>query len=262
MCANLQAMIPKTVSNTFITELNAALGRSCVPSELDLKRWKRSAEALLKKSAKDAADGYQILGILAVFSGDIEAIHKNFTTALCLKPSDAILRSNFAISYSNALSSELAMAQIDTSEIDSLMGSKIRVIAGSGRLLMADELLRKAGDAVMSDGCARTNLDAALLHQMAAQLSKASNGEAVLTRWVNRVESMLRERLAGSTYVVTQEYGWHADCGGWIHYRVPLSVDDSVELNFAIADALAADADAELSALPAIMVLPHADQAH
>lgn len=255
-------MIPQTISNTFIDELNAALGRSRAPSEFELQRWRRSAQALLKKSAEDAADGYQLLGMLAVFSGDLEAIRQNFATALRLQPGNATLLSNRAIAYANALSSELAMAQIDTGEIDTHAGNIIRVIAGSGRLLLADELLKKAGDDVMNDGCTRTNLDAPLLHQLAAQLAKAPNGEAVLSRWINRVESMLRERLAGTAYVVTQEYGWHTDCGGWIHYRTPLSVEDSVELNFAIADVLAADADAELSALPAIMVLPHADQAH
>lgn len=262
MHAKIRAMIPQTVLNPFIDELNAALRGPSAPCEFDLQRWTRGARALLKKSADDAAAGYQLLGMIAVFSGDLEAIEANFNAAIRLKPSDVTLLSNFVVAYANALSSDRAVAQIETSGLDQHSGIMIRVLAASGRLMKADALLREAGDDAMNDGCSRSNLDAALLHQMAAHLSKAPDSEAVLIRWVTLVESMLRERLGGSTYVVTQEYGWHADCGSWIRYRVPLPVEACVELNFAIADALAVVADVELSTLPAIMVLPHADRAH
>lgn len=92
-------------------------------------------------------------------------------------------------------------------------------------------------------------------------LLKSGEGEATLRRWVLLVEAMLRDQLAGRPCRMPPEYGWHADAGGWIHYRALLSVDEAVALNFAIADALARDADVALSVLPSIMVLPYADHA-
>lgn len=94
-------VMPKTQANSVIDQLNAAIHAGCAPAEFQLKQWARFARALLNKSPADAAEGYQVLGMLAAFSGNVDEVEANFGKASHLSGGNLVLAQRHACALLN-----------------------------------------------------------------------------------------------------------------------------------------------------------------
>jgi hypothetical protein len=93
------------------------------------------------------------------------------------------------------------------------------------------------------------------------RVHEAGLDEQAVVQWINCAETVLRDQLAVidcKPWRICAEYIYLDECGAMIDYHAPVSVEQAVELNFAIADALAQLDLPTIQCLPSISVVPYA----
>lgn len=260
--------VPQTVTNTLINDINEALFQHERPQTFTMKKWERDAIALTKNGTT-AADGYQLLGILAVFRMDLEEIDSNFRKALKLSRNSSRLLENFAAAFLNSMASAKALSVLDEFDYRRHTGieaaqdvSYASSLAAAGRVREALDLCGSQipeGEAMHSN---RGGMTTGWLKSVQLQLDRFSLTESHYIQWVQCADGVLSDymrKLGVDCWQLRPSYDSAPEFGGSITYLAPISVDDAVEVNFALADALAALDVPTVHGFPIISVMPYAD---
>ncbi len=262
-------VMPKTQANSAIDQLNAAIHAGCAPSEFQLKQWARFACALLNKSPADAAEGYQVLGMLATFSGDVDEVEANFGKASQLAAGDLSLAHRYICSlvhvgYAARALNVLYAIRLPGGFTDpALCADAIHVLLINGLVHNAADWMDQCPEEVthFRAGDAMNSFDPQWPQVAAAQLANLQ----VAAAWsdgLHCAETLLRETLGARMFAVTYQFHLIPEFGPALTVRAPVSVESAVELNFQLAERWAAQLDCllycSLEQLPTLTILPHA----
>lgn len=258
-------VMPKTQTNSVIDQLNAAIHAGCAPSEFQLKQWERSARALLNKSPADAVEGYQVLGVLATFSGDVDEVEANFGKASQLATGDLSLAHRYICSLVNVGYAARALNVLYAIRLPggftdpAFCADAIHVLLINGLVHNAADWMDQCPEEVTHFPAGDTmNWFDPQWPQVAATQLANLQAEATWRYGLHCAETLLRETLGARMFAVTYQFHLIPEFGPALTVRAPVSVESAVELNFQLAERWAAQLDCSLEQLPTLTILPHA----
>lgn len=251
---------PQTRTDNLVDEMNGFLGSGETPCEFDLARWERDAKALTA-NYKTAVEGYMLLGMIAAFKFDFESTHTHFRQALKLDGHDDIVASNYILAFSNAFRTHEAMeigeeliCRFDH-EVEAVNSAFARVLAEAGMFIRAREyFMRLPSDQPLP---VLGSISPFVVDQMADRMSRMNINERAFSEIIFGVETLLRDKFE-RPMVCVEAGEWSADAAS-INYRMNISVEDAVDINFEIADYLASTFDDPLTNFATISVVPYAN---
>ncbi|VEB42989.1 Uncharacterised protein [Chromobacterium violaceum] len=239
---------PLLITESLIDEINAVVHSYEIPSEFTLRKWERDARALTKKGRDEAADGYQLLGMIATVKCAPDDIEMYFKKALDLKPDSSIIAENLYTALCNILlmrkSYELMM-ELHRERVLGIEGISdtefAHMLTLSGHVQTARNLLCNANDDEILKKTKKGGLTVGWVDKVIENLKKASLSENHLSLWVDCAVEAVREKvilLNIPPWQVRVEFEMVPEAGPIIKLLVPTNVEIVVDLNFTVADAL------------------------
>ncbi|WP_374556641.1 hypothetical protein [Aquitalea pelogenes] len=257
----------QTVTQGHIDALNTALFGENPPSEFLLKQWERDARALIRKGGNEAADGYQLLGVLAVFNNDVEQIDANFQKAMRLDPGTALIAENYATALLATLHSRRACQRVLDFGLDRLLrqggdASKALAVLLSvcGHVGKALELIGDTGEPMETSQTTTAEISIQWIACAHAELQEVGLNDDALACWIDCAETVLREKLPETgckPWQLRAEYLYMEEFGCAIDYHAPVTAGQALELNLAIFAAQARLDYPTVLSFPTISVVPH-----
>lgn len=254
---------PQTVEFQYVEEINSYLGKETLPDTITMARWRKSAKALLSVGAYEASRGYMLLGMIDAFESKCDAVKENFEKALQLSPRDESVELNFVTAFNNMLRGDLSMnifREYVKPRIDA--GQKVEakvfnMLGECGYIKTACQLVEQ--DQLKGVVQSRSNLNFAIARSIAARMDKLGVSEADLEQRIAAVNEVMRARLGVRARVCRTYWRDYGDAGAAVEHVMPISLEEAVDVNFAIADQLAERFDDTLDRLVTFSVLPYAN---
>jgi tetratricopeptide (TPR) repeat protein len=219
------------------------LSRKSEPSEFQLKRFKQEAENIKKH---DAACGYLVLGMIAALQHDAESMISNHEAALKLEPYDPISLANYGISLNRLYYFGDAATKIKkANELNSWTNIShicnfIEFCINAGRLSEALEGAEKANKICPEEefphdtfiNSARKLIES--LKQEETDVLYASAPQII--ELATNIARDKKIKVTSCDIDIKQDES--SEWFSWI-FDTNLNVDDSIDLNIALCDALA-----------------------
>ncbi|MGR2681539.1 hypothetical protein [Chromobacterium haemolyticum] len=257
--------MPQPITHSLIDEINVVVHSYQIPSEFTIRKWERDARALIKKGRDEAADGYHLLGMIATVKCVPDEVEEYFKKALEIKPNSSVIAENLYTAFCNMLlvskSYELMMKLhkervLGTAGIsDTEFAHKLTL---SGHVQAARNLLCNADDDEMLKNSEKGGLTVGWIDEVIENLKKANLVEEQLSLWVDCAVKAIREQLILLNippWQVRIEFERIPEAGPVMQFLVPTNVENLVDINFIVADALGALDVPTVHNLPIISVM-------